>query len=302
MKRNLLISLLVIVLAAACSEPFDLKTRQSDKTYLCVEGVLTNLPTSQTIRLSESIDYQSAEKVPPVTGATVTVSDGTDTFVFSEREGKPGSYDSPKGFRCVFGKTYSLKIECRLSNGTSGTYTATSGMTTDGFDIEKIDYKYLGSIQDSCWVLGVWGKDRPETNYFLISTAVNGNVSPTSSMLERAMLMPDTYFNSSYVSGFPIGYMYQTADQIKKYGACAKPLEKGDIVSLVVYTMTKDYYDFVMALTTSASAVSIPIISSQPANLPTNIKGGDAMGFFAICPVMIASCFVDDPFRTEFKY
>ena len=87
---------------------------------------------------------------------------------------------------------------------------------------------------------------------------------------------------------------------MEKYGDCAKPLEEGDMVSLVVYSLTKDYYDFIMAMTSAATGTSIPIISSQPANLPTNITGGDAMGYFAVCPVMMASCKVDDPFKTEF--
>ena len=289
-----------MVLLASCSDPFDLRTKTADKTYLCVETVLTNLPSVQTINLSESIDYQSTSDAPKISGAAVTVSDGETEITFAERSDKPGSYSSPAGFSCQPGRTYSLSVDCTMSDGSQRHYEAKSSMEEVGFDIEAIDYKYLGTIMDSTWVLGVWGADRPATNYFLITTAVNGVTSPLTSMVDRSMLMPDTYFNASYVSGFPIGYMYQTSQQMAKYGNCAKPLEKDDTVSLVVYSLTEDYYDFIMAMTSAATGTSIPIISSQPANLPTNITGGDAMGYFAVCPVTVVSCKVDDPFKTEF--
>lgn len=299
MRKSLYI-LSAALVAVCCTEPFDLKTETLDKVYLCVEAPMTDIPSVQTVRLTESVDYDSVEQVPAVSGASVTVSDGEKTWDFLEREGAPGRYDSPQFFHCERGKTYTLKIDCTLSDGTEGHYSAVAEMPEHGFDIEKIDYKCLGEPKDSTWVLGVWGQDRPATNYFLITTAVNGVMSPTTSLLERSMLMPDTYFNNSYVSGFPIAFLYQNSHQYKKYGACAKVLEKGDFVSMVVYTMSKEYYDFITALSASASGINIPIIASQPANIPTNITGGDAMGYFAVCPVMMASCIIDDPYRKEF--
>ena len=292
--------ILAAMMAMSCSEPFDFQTKGQEKVYLCVEAALTDAPSVQTVRLSESIDYDSTEDVPYVSGAAVTVSDGVTTWDFLEREGAPGRYDSPKGFCCEKGKTYTLDVECELSNGRHGHYNASSMMPDNGFDIDRIDYKILGEPKDSTWVLGVWGKDHPETNYFLITTAVNGIISPTTSLLERSMLMPDTYFNNSYVSGFPIAYLYQNSYQYKKYGECAKPLKQGDFVSMVVYTLSKEYYDFITALSTASSGINIPVISSQPANIPTNITGGDAVGYFAACPLMIVTCRVDDPYRKEF--
>lgn len=300
--KKALISLATVLLALSCNEPFDLQTKTLEKVFLCVEAPLTDSPLTQTVRLTESIDYDSENDVPAVSGAAVSVSDGTSSWEFAEREGAPGRYDSPRGFRCEMGKTYTLDIECDLSDGTHGHYSAVSTMPDHGFDIDRIDYKSLGEPKDSTWVLGVWGKDRPVTNYFLITTAVNGVMSPTTSLLERSMLMPDTYFNNSYVAGFPIAYLYQNSYQFKKYGDCAKPLEEGDFVSMVVYTLSKEYYDFITALSTAASGVSIPVISSQPANIPTNIKGGDAVGYFATCPLMIVSCMIEDPYKKEFAY
>lgn len=300
MKKSFSISLAAL-LAICCTEPFDLKTETQDKIYLCVEAPLTDIPSVQTVRLTESVDYDCVDSVPAVSGAVVSVSDGENSWDFLERDGAPGRYDSPKGFRCERGKKYTLSIDCRLSDGTSGHYGAVAEMPDHGFDIDKIDYKCVGEPKDSTWALGVWGQDHPATNYFLITTAVNGVMSPTTSLLERSMLMPDTYFNNSYVSGFPIAFLYQNSYQYKKYGACAKPLEKGDFVSMLVYTMSEEYYDFITALSSSASGINIPIIASQPANIPTNITGGDAMGYFAACPVMMVSCMIDDPYRKDFR-
>lgn len=301
MKRLYAI-LLLLVLVAACTDPYDLQTNHPDRVYLCVEAPFTSMPLTQTVRLTESVDYQSNDDVPAVSGATVKVSDGSGEWTLTERAEEPGYYDTPAGFACVSGKTYKLSIDCVLSTGKTGHYEAESELGAPGFDIEKIDYKYLdfsGEKKDSTWTLCIWGKDHPETHYFLISTAVNGVLAPTTSLLERSMIMPDTFFNSSVVKGFPIAYLYQNARQYEKYGPCAKFLETGDIVSIVLYTLSKDYYDFVFALSTASSSISVPGLSSQPANIPTNIKGGDAVGYFAICPVTISSRVVDDPFRTE---
>lgn len=298
MKKSLAI-LAAVLLAAACSEPFDLKTRRAEKTYLVVEAVLTNIPSTQTIILSESVDFQSTGDTPYVSGAEVSVSDGEKTYTFTEREDQPGYYDSPKFFCTRGGLSYTLRIGRTLPDGTRKEYSAVEKAEEPGFDIDRVDYKYMGATADSTWALGVWGTDRPQTGYFLISTAVNGVFAPTWALLERAIFMPDTYFNGQSVSGFPIAFLYQTADQMKLYGDCAKPLEKGDMVSLVAYTMTRKHYDFVMALM-SASGSGGGMLGGQPANLPTNISGGDAMGYFAVCPVIMGSCVVGDPFKTEF--
>lgn len=299
MKKSLAI-FAAVLLAAACSEPFDLKTRRAEKTCLVVEAVLTNMPSTQTIVLSESVDFQSTGATPYVSGADVTVSDGETTYAFTEREDQPGYYDSPRFFYTKGGVSYTLHISRTLPDGTKKEYSAVEKAEEPGFDIDRIDYKYMGATADSTWTLGVWGTDRPQTSYFLISTAVNGVFAPTWALLERAMLMPDTYFNGQSVSGFPIAFLYQNANQMELYGDCAKPLEKGDIVSLVAYTMTRKHYDFVMALMNASSGSSGAMLGGQPSNIPTNISGGDAAGYFAVCPVIMGSCIVTDPWKTEF--
>lgn len=291
--------ILSILIMTSCSEPFDLDTASQDKTYLCLEALLTDIPSVQTIRLTESISYLSDDTVPCVGGATVTVTDGTETFLFSE--GDAGYYYSVPDFHCEIGKTYTLSIECRLSDGTQGSYTASSFMPDNGFEIERIDYKQIEEPEDSTWVLGIWGKDKPETSYYMVTTAVNGVMSPPTSNLDRAMLFMDTYFNNSTMEGYLAGYLYQNSSQYRKYGACAKVPETGDVLSLVMYTIPKGFYDFMPSMSSSSGGLSIPLIGSQPANLPTNISGGNAVGYFATCPIAIESCVVDDPSRRQFN-
>ena len=292
MKRVTAYLSLALLAAVGCSEPFDLGERDCTQTYLCVESLLTDFPGVQTVRLTESVPYDSKQAAPAVSGAAVSVSDGTTTVRFEESSAEKGLYCSPRGYCGEQGKTYTLNIE---HDGKA--YKAKAEMPVFGFDIKGIDYKYTGSLLDSLWTIYVWGNDAPGDNYYLVSAAVNGNSYP----LNLSLPVPDYYFDGSIIDAFPIAILSQGAEMESLYGPCAKPLEQGDLLTLVCYEIPRDYFNFIFDMQSNTSAVSIPILTSQPANLYSNIEGDNAVGYFAVCSVRSASCIVDDPYRTTFR-
>jgi hypothetical protein len=285
--RKYLIPLLLIL--CGCTERIDLQSRSDFHDYLAVEATLTDRPEdSQQVILSRTISYFHTEAQPMVRGASVKVNDVT----FSEKE--PGIYTAPEGYACEMGVEYKLRI--RLPEG--DTYEAEASMPEAGFRMDAIDYAWAGGKtmdMDSLWTVGVWGTEKDIDSYYLLTHAVNGVYQPK----EMCKLAPDLFFNSNEVAGFPIEPLLQSELLRKQYGECYKYLEKGDVITLELWTMDKGYFDYMLSLT--MNGVSIPLFTPQPANAPTNIRGEHVVGYFAVCPVARASVVVDDPFRPYFK-
>ena len=286
--RKYLLPLLAIILYA-CTEKVDLRSRSDYHDYLAVEATLTDRAEDpQQIVLTRTISYFHTEAQPMVHGASVKVND----VIFSEKE--PGIYTAPEGYACEPGVEYKLRI--RLPEGEA--YEAEAEMPEPGFRMDAIDYAFAGGMtmeSDSLWTVAVWGYEKDIDSNYLLTHAVNGNYQPFS----MALVSDDKFFNHNDVKGFPITALLQSEVFRKDYGDCFKYLERGDEITLEIWTLDKGYYDFLLSLT--MNSVSIPLFTPQPANVPSNIRGEHVLGYFAICPVARASVEIEDPFRPYFK-
>ena len=291
---------LVIVLLAGCSEEVDVHTRSMDRAYLVVEAMLTDRSDRlQTVSLTESIDFFEDEQPPVVSGAVVSVSDGKDTYRYTEFPAGSGRYVGTDGFYGTPGNTYTLSIDA-VVGGKRNHYEAVSTMEEPGFEVQAVDYMYMGATNpqaDSLWTVAIWGQDHPETSYYYVSAQLNDATFP----LGLSLVMDDKYFNGQKVVCFPITTLYQTEGTRRQYGDCGKYLEVGDIFTLNVYSVPQEYYTFYMGFISSSVGAAIPMLQSQPANCPTNVTGGDAVGYFVACSTSSASVVIDDPFRPFYK-
>ena len=292
--------MLLLGAMCSCSEPIKVHTREMDRTYLVVEGLITDQrELEQFVKLSVSVPYLAPETgIPFVSGAEVVVSDGTADYLFEEQE-NTGVYRAPEGFMARSGRKYSLEVKATVE-GEIHRYGAEAKMPEIGCSLEKIDYSYNGNTpqkMDSLWTVLMWARDYAANDgHYLIRLSVNGHRVPLGSCL----MMEDKYFNGKQIEAFPVGLLSQTAANQKKYGESAKFLEEGDILTADVYLMTPEYYRFMSKIQGNGGGTSnMPLMSSQPANPPTNLSGdGDVMGYFGACAVVSASCTVTDPFQT----
>ncbi|MCQ2143330.1 MAG: DUF4249 domain-containing protein [Bacteroidales bacterium] len=298
MRRCNIIIIALIALLTSCSEVIDLKIRETDETFFVVDRLLTNMAEDpQDLVLSRSLSYFSDDEVPAVSGAEVSVTDGTTTTVFSELEDVKGTYRAPAGFACRKGRTYNLSIKATL-DGMERTYSATSTMPGAACSVDSIVCYYtpvVEDVADSCWTVLIWAKDNLDDGYYMTIPAVNGHTYP----FQNHLVLSDMYFAGKRISGFPTSILLQTSDNYKKYGECAKYLEKGDVIRLDVYNLTKDYYNFVNSVSTNVSGQSIPLFSPQPCNCPTNIEGENALGYFSTAFVVRSEYTIDDPFKEK---
>jgi hypothetical protein len=122
MKELIFFPVFVILLLSlwGCTKVIDLKLG-NDSGKLVIEGNIINSDGAQQILLSRNVPFTSTNTYPPVSGATVSVTDDhNNTHNFTE--GPAGTYSSAP-FQGLTGATYKMSV---ISGG--ATYTATSTM------------------------------------------------------------------------------------------------------------------------------------------------------------------------------
>jgi hypothetical protein len=122
MKRykSCLVVFFTIISLTSCTKVIDLKLG-NDTGKLVIEGNITDVREPQFITLSQNVPFTSTNTYPPVTGATVSVSDSIGN-IYPFTEGPPGTYSSYP-ILGIGGNTYKMSV---LTDGV--TYTARSVM------------------------------------------------------------------------------------------------------------------------------------------------------------------------------
>ena len=118
------IGLLLILFGYGCTEKIDIKL---DDTYtrLVVYGNLTTDTLAHMVELSKTSSYYYDQVPPPVTGASVEITDDQGNQV-SLTEKEPGKYYTPGNFFGVAGRTYNLQIDLQEPINGNKDYTADS--------------------------------------------------------------------------------------------------------------------------------------------------------------------------------
>ncbi|HLT81980.1 MAG TPA: DUF4249 domain-containing protein [Cyclobacteriaceae bacterium] len=116
MKRTLvhLVSLFVLIALGSCEKEYILRTNPAD-AKIVIEGLVTDKPGYQYVKISRSTDFYSSGKTPRVTDALVRVTDSDG--VTTEFVHNPGAHPDSSGyykpvapFLGALGKTYSLVV------------------------------------------------------------------------------------------------------------------------------------------------------------------------------------------------
>lgn len=297
MRKNLLHLFLCALALASCSEAIEIDPGPGPGPFLAVDGMITDRECRQEVKLSLTAGFFSpSEDIPRVSGAAVSVSCGEQVFAFEEDPDAPGTYRSAVPFRGIAGRTYRLDVDATVG-GESAHYSAEDSVPEPGIELDAIDYLYstrLGHL----WTLALWGREHPgpRTRY-LVQVGINGHFKP----LDENFEIPDDHFDGGTFEGFTMFALNHTPETWQTQGDCGKPLEQGDVITMRILTLSDGYGEFLMKYS-HLTFGTIPILTEQPANLPTNITGtAPAVGYFGACALSEASVVVDDPFRTEYR-
>jgi hypothetical protein len=82
---------------------------QEEKELLVVQGLLTNQPGSDTIKLSKSLPLGEKSAARPVSGCAVSITDDLGNIVYLNQP-EAGIYVTPPVFQAIAGRSYTLHI------------------------------------------------------------------------------------------------------------------------------------------------------------------------------------------------
>lgn len=264
-KLSILIFSILSILIVSCTEKIDI---QLDDSYsrLVVDGSITTDTMSHSVVLTSTSSYFYNQPAPPVTGALVSISDGTQNFNLSETS--PGIYRTSPDVFGIPGKVYSLNIKLANAIGGHSDYTASSTLNPVT-PMDSVTLKFHPEwSKKGIWEVKCYVQEPPTVDFyrFLLSK----NQTMFTDTLDEWIITDDMFYNGNYTNGLPIGYLDQ--------GSTEQGLRPGDTITAEVNSIGKEYFNFLMEAQTELFG-SNPLFSGPPANIKGNISNG-GVGFF----------------------
>lgn len=266
-------------------EPVDWEAEDAP-SKLVVEGTFTNEKKHHRVRLTQSADYFSNQRTPPVSGAQVAITGGDSTFLFAENSDEPGVYETVREVAGIPGNAYKLDIQ--LPEPVNGTVTYyAEEMMLQGIDVDSItpmvyenpfsaDDDFVDSLILTIDILG--SEPRDIDNFYRVDLYINGNLE-TDTIDEVQVFSDEEEFSNAYSNSL----------------AFFKSVQPQDTVGIQVSSVSEDYAYFLEGVQNITNQSGSPFdLSGPPANAAGNIQGGDALGYFRVSYVSSASAIAMD--------
>ncbi len=242
MKKVIFINALLLLICS-CEDVIEVDL-DTEAPRLVIDASINwfkdTIGNEQEIKLSLSAPFFD-ENIPPANNAEVSITDGTNNYVFIE-EGTSGVYKNTT-FNPIIGQDYTLNI---TYNGES--YTATETM------ISVVPFDFIEQTSNG----GVTGEDIElkayftdpfdEENYYFFEFQSELNVIPTLEVIE------DRFTNGNQMFGY-----YSDDD-----------LESGNVVTISNFGVSDQFYDFMFILLQQSNDEGGGPFETQPATVRGN--------------------------------
>jgi hypothetical protein len=265
--RGFLRFLILVVIAASCTEPMDLEL-DSTFTRLVVEGAITTDTGIHRVQLSKTTDFYYNQEPPAVSGAIVRISDGSNMIELTENPYGSGIYETAGGFYGEVGKTYNLFIELEEEIAGYTTYGA-SCLLRSTAEPDSIQIVYQPTWGEGFWEIKLYALDPPTIDFYKFLIYINNTLVTDS--LQEFLVVDDRLFNGNYTNGIGVGFLSARNENTR--------LKAGDVVTVMIANLTLEYANFIWTAR-SETGFNTPLFSGPPANVKGNISNG-AIGFFA---------------------
>jgi hypothetical protein len=269
MNKRIYIIIAAGIIAASCTEKINLKL-DSTYTRLVVDGHIRSDTGSYTINLTKTSDYFSNAPAPREVNATVTLSDGTNTFHLTETvPGQSGVYQTDPKFAGVRGKNYILHISLAEVIASTTEYTASCNMDSVT-KLDSIKAEFNPNFgKDGHWEVKVYAQDPPgRKNYYLMNLYRNNKL--WSDTINKVNATDNQFYAGKYINGATAFYINNSHTY--------ETLYPGDTIMVELSAITKEYFDFINQV--KQAGFTIPFFSGPPANVVGNISN-NGVGFFA---------------------
>jgi hypothetical protein len=244
--------LLCLLTGPACKKVIQVNLKDATP-QIVIEGEITNNPGPYQVQITQSVDFSATNTFPPVTGASVQITDSTTGLVAILSETDPGIYTT-NFLQGTPRHTYNLQV---ITGGV--TYTATSTMPRP-VPLDSVTFTQNADFNNKLDINAVVNFQDPPGlgNYYQFIEEVNSRLIPDIFVFEDRLsdgrYIQEPLFNdSSY-------------------------LQQRDTLLLKMYCIDEATYNYFNTLINVAGNNNFQ--AATPANPISNISNG-ALGYFS---------------------
>jgi hypothetical protein len=259
-------------------------------TMLVVEGTITNEQKNQTIKLTLSNAYFSNTPPQAVSGSSVLINDGENRFDFHESMEESGVYLSNDSFAALPGKTYHLYISLKDNINNQKEYTASSAVT-EGFDIDSIHCE-IYKLPLSQQIFSYSVSEDTEKDTTILAVYYYGVKSQSSGHYFFAKIFRNSQPMFDDVKDYPFSNDTELNGAYTNLMAVTKNVAVNDTITFNLFSINKEYYKYIDAISKIDDSGSIFSQSGPPANAVGNVEG--ALGFFLVSYVSVKTSLAID--------
>lgn len=265
-RISLFIFTFLMFLVVSCTEKIDIQLDDS-YTRLVVDGSITTDTMAHKVVLSSTSSYYYSQAALPVTGALLTISDGSQDFNLSET--LPGVYSTAPDVHGIPGKTYKLNIKLKSAIGGYDEYLVSSTLYPVA-PLDSISLLFHSDWStDGVWEVKCYEQEPPTIDFYRFLVSKNAQV--ITDTMNEWIIKNDHLYNGNNTNGLPVGYINQ--------GNSWEKVAEGDIVGVEINGIGKAYFDFIQTAQAELQG-SNPLFGGPPANIKGNINNG-GFGFFS---------------------
>lgn len=272
LSRTAALAAIAIAALTSCEERINIETG-SAAPRLVIYGYITSDTARHAIRITSSADYFSTDKPWGVSGATVVIHHKEEVYPLTESTSEPGLYLT-QTMAGEVGETYVLRVAADFDHdGRPEQYEAESLLPPapqlDSMAVED------SRLSERLKEVMIWGRlPEQEINYFNVRLYRNGQLLNDS--LQGFSISSDEMLRRKTIEGLSVFYLNQERDEYA--------LTSGDSLTLRMEGVTGEYATFISNAQAERRG-SLPLFSSPPANIETNLRvtspdGVRVAGFF----------------------
>ena len=298
---------IVIFLLNSCVTQFFPELNE-EKELLVVEGLITDQPGTNTVKLSKSLPLGVKTDAKPLTGCNVKISDDKGN-IFNLTERDSGVYvTDPETFKGEIGRFYTLHVTTNTGTGTLNFESYPTEMKPvppiDSIYYEKtvIEASYLNFKGiDGCQIYlnthdpenkcRFYRWDYSETWLFRLNYEVPNQTCWISDNSNTISIRSTAAYEESVISRLPVTYISNVTDRLKtKYSILVNQ-----------YSLNEDEYIYWDEIQNIAVKVG-GLYDMIPASVPSNIHcienpAEKVLGYFSVSARSSKRIFIKDNFE-----
>ena len=301
-----IILLTIIILLGSCITKF-IPAVDEERELLVVQGLITDQPETDTIKLSRSLPFGRISDASPVTGSVVTISDDQgNRYILTET--KPGTYITDvSSFRGVPGRFYTLHISTGGNINLNYVSLPVEMKTVPPIDslyynkiVVEQPYKNFKGI-DACQIYldthdplnncRFYRWDYSETWQFRLLFEVPNQTCWISDNSKSINIKSTVAFEESRISRLPVNYITNATDRLRtKYSILVNQ-----------YSISEDEYNYWEKIQNVSVQVG-GLYDLIPSSIPSNMQcienpAEDVLGYFSVSAKSSKRIFIKDNFE-----